>query len=188
MKILGLMLFLFSITFSMACASAGGDGNGSANTAASNVNPATDGNIVPAVPQPVANMNVNANGVVEPKDRRQLTDVNSEPIKPTPMQGPDNSEYTTVMGKDGMPVETRVFRDDPQIARIVRTWQSVKDKKITVYLKNGKTVSLPGDKFENVNLVSVNAIREAIGLRLPAPLLSAPGQPNPKKEQQKSVQ
>jgi hypothetical protein len=183
MKLFGPIFFLLYVVFSIACGSSGSVGNSSDNATASNVNPTTDGNVVPAVPQPVTNMNANANGVIDPKNNRQLTDARAETVKPTMTQGPDDSEYNTVMNKEGMPVETRIFRTDPQIARIVRTWQSVKDKKITVYLRNGKTVGLPGDKFENINIVSVNSIREAVGLKPPAPPPAAPGQPNPKKAQ-----
>ena len=69
------------------------------------------------------------------------------------------------MGKDGLPVETRVFKENPKIEKVVKAWKSPKEKKISVYLKNGKVVELDGDKFENINSVPVAAILEAVGVK-----------------------
>ena len=110
-------------------------------------------------PAEIANHNVNA------AVRNPANDPTAQPIKPTAMPAPDYSEYTTVMGKDGLPVETRVFKNNPQIDKVVKAWKSPKEKKISVFLKNGKVVDLDGDKFESINSVPVAAILEAAGVK-----------------------
>lgn len=115
--------------------------------------------MIVVTPAEIANHNVNTAG------RNPANDPTVQPIKPTAMPAPDSSEYTTVMGKDGLPVETRVFKNNPQIDKVVKAWKSPKEKKISVYLKNGKVVELDGDKFENINSVPVTSILEAVGLK-----------------------
>jgi hypothetical protein len=162
-----LVIFLSATLFIAACgSSAGSDGvnsNGAANTASnpaaiqSNQNPANATNMIVVKPEDLANIKTNGRVVVN--------NPTGQPIKPTAFPAPDYSEYTTVMNKDGLPVETRVFKENPQIDKIVRSWKSPKEKKISVYLKNGKVVELDGDKFDNINTVPVAAILEAAGVK-----------------------
>ncbi|HEX2639234.1 MAG TPA: hypothetical protein VHL50_01625 [Pyrinomonadaceae bacterium] len=170
------LVILLSATFLIAaCGSSaensGVNSNGAANTASNpaaaqaNQNPANATNMIVVKPEDLANYNANTGG------RVIVNNPTGEPIKPTAFPAPDYSEYTTVMNKDGLPVETRVFKNNAQIDKIVRSWKSPKEKKISVYLKSGKVVELDGDKLENINSVPVAAILEAVGLK---PQNSAP--------------
>jgi hypothetical protein len=139
--------------------------NANANVTVVNANPPANSNIVPYVPPGSEGINANA------------FNANAAAAQPAPTPNakymtypaPDNSEYSTVMDKNGMPVETRVFRSDPQIRKIVRTWLSVNDKKIAVHLKNGRVIDLPGNKFDEIKSVPVAEIYSAVGLKMPAP-------------------
>lgn len=162
------VILLSTVLLIAACGSTAENGSntpGSVNTASngsatlSNQNPANSANMIVVAPAEIANHNVNTAG------RSVANDPTGQPIKPTAMPAPDSSEYTTVMGKDGLPVETRVFKNNPQIDKIVKVWKSPKEKKISVYLKNGKVVELDGDKFENINTVPVALIMEAAGVK-----------------------
>lgn len=164
------LAILLSATFLIAaCGSSAGNGgvnsNSAANTASNpaaiqaNGNPANAANMIVVKPEDLANINSNNGG------RVVVNNPTGEPIKPTAFPAPDYSEYTTVMNKDGLPVETRVFKENPQIDKIVRSWKSPKEKKISVYLKNGKVVELDGDKFDSINTVPVAAILEAAGVK-----------------------
>lgn len=169
------LAILLSATFLIAaCGSnaenTGVNSNGAANTASNpaaqtNQNPANATNMIVVKPEDLANYNANTG------TRVVVNNPTGDQVKPTAFPAPDYSEYTTVMNKDGLPVETRVFKENAQIDKIVRSWKSPKEKKISVYLKNGKVVELPGDKFENINTVPVAAILEAAGAK---PQNSAP--------------
>lgn len=171
MKSVILLSVILTIT---ACGSSAENGSNSPEAANStsnvavarpNQNSANGVNMLVLSPAEIANYNTNS------ANKTTAKDPTSAPIKPAAMPAPDSSEYTTVMGKDGLPVETRVFRNSPQIAKVVKTWKSPKEKTISVYLKNGKVVELDGDKFENINSVPVAALLEAVGVK---PQNSAP--------------
>jgi hypothetical protein len=56
---------------------------------------------------------------------------------------PYDSTVSTTMSKDGKFLETRTFRKDPLIQKVERIQE---EKKVKVYLKNGKVVEVPYDK------------------------------------------
>ncbi|MFN6963252.1 MAG: hypothetical protein ACK4S4_05735 [Pyrinomonadaceae bacterium] len=88
-----------------------------------------------------------------------------QPAKPPTYPAPDNSEYSPTMNKDGLPVETRTFKSHPQIVKAVRSWLNTKDKKVEIFLKNGKVVNVPAEKLENFNSLPVTAFEEAAGIK-----------------------
>jgi hypothetical protein len=114
--------------------------------------------------QPVVIQTDNTNGGVNT--------LNAQVIKPTKMTvnpgrpASDNSEIFTEL-KD-MPIETRVFKSHPQLVKVVKSGMPGK-MTIKVYLKNGKVVDVPGDKFPNLGAETAASILDAVGIKPPQP-------------------
>lgn len=62
---------------------------------------------------------------------------------PNEAPAPYDSTVSTTMNKEGRFLETRTFRKDPLIQKVERLQE---EKKVKVYLKNGKVVEVPYDK------------------------------------------
>jgi len=159
--------FLAAAVAAMA-AGCGSQGEaGSANANASNPADAANTAVVSVDTSNVAVINPTQSALTNSKFANRAVQnptIGSQAVKPTAFPAPDNSEYVTTMSKEGTPVETRTFKNHPQLSKIVRTWISIKDKKTEVYLKNGKVVSVPADKLENINSVPASLILQAAGV------------------------
>lgn len=109
------------------------------------------------------------------RKRGQGKRANTAPIDPHARQlltaASDNSEIYTEMNQKGQPVETRVFKDNASLDKVVRTYLTAENPQIKVYLKNGKVIDLPKDKIENIFNVSADEILSSVGA---APQKSAP--------------
>lgn len=73
-------------------------------------------------------------------------DKNAAPIpatKATPNAAPDNSELSSTMNSKGVPIETRVFKNNPVLAKTERTFEDINNPVTKVYLKNGKVLTVP---------------------------------------------
>lgn len=94
--------------------------------------------------------------------------VNVAPIDPNARRvltvAPDNSEISTEMNKQGQPVETRTFKDNPSLDKVVRTYITLENPQVKVYLKNGKILDLPKGKIDNPFNVPANEILTAVGV------------------------
>jgi hypothetical protein len=77
----------------------------------------------------------------------------------------DNSEIFVEL-KD-VPIETRVFKNHPQLIKVVKSGAPGKTT-IKVYLKGGKVVDVPGDKFPNLAAETAGSILAAAGVKPPA--------------------
>jgi len=77
----------------------------------------------------------------------------------------DNSEIFVEL-KD-VPIETRVFKNHPQLIKVVKSGAPGKTT-IKVYLKGGKVVDVPGDKFANLGAETAASILAAAGVKAPA--------------------
>ncbi|MEO8073836.1 MAG: hypothetical protein ABI891_01265 [Acidobacteriota bacterium] len=77
---------------------------------------------------------------------------------------PDNSVISTSMNKQGAPIETRTFKDNPMLIKVERVYTDLKNPTVTVYLKNGKTYDLPKEKIDDIFNVSANDILNAVGV------------------------
>jgi hypothetical protein len=94
--------------------------------------------------------NVTSNENVNVPGRRQLVESNLDPnVKPKPVEVAVafDSTMSTTMDKQGKFVETRTFKNNPQISKIERR---VESKQVKLYLKSGKTVDLPYDQVGNL--------------------------------------
>lgn len=118
-------------------------------------------------PENSANVDVNTPGAgnVEQK-RRQIVDVPANGPLPKPMavEASEDSTMVTIMDKTGIATETRTFRSDQYIARLVKQTSS-NGTKATIYLKNGKAVSVDASKIPQANAVSIATLRELAGIK-----------------------
>ncbi len=87
------------------------------------------------------------------------------PIAAIPLTtaAPDNSEISGTMDNEGTPVETRTFKNNPLLAKVVKIYTDAKNPQVKIYLKNGKVLNLPPGKIGNPSTASANEILTAIG-------------------------
>lgn len=69
------------------------------------------------------------------------------------------------MDKSGQAIETRVFHNNPLISKVERIWKGVNDKVVNIYLKNGKVIKVPGDKWPEIKSLPVATFYEAAGVK-----------------------
>lgn len=136
--------------------------------------------VAPGIPfsQPQSNelANTSSEGNIAMADRRKITDNPATgPIPPPPTRpAPENSEVSTTMGKDGAFIETRVFKDHPQILKMEKTWKSPKDSQIKIWLRNGKMLTIAGDKIESIAAVATATVLSLAGVKPPPPVPPPP--------------
>src|SRR5947207_14836472 len=92
------------------------------------------------------NANVNAN-----------TSIASDTTRP----GPDQSEITTSVDANGVKTETRVFHNNPRVAKVVVTTRDGK-RTTTVYAPSGETKDLKDDVGDVLSATG-NAIADGAG-------------------------
>jgi hypothetical protein len=93
-----------------------------------------------------ANTNVNANATVASNTTRP---------------GPDGSEITTSVDANGVKTETRVFHNNPRVAKVVVTTRDGK-RTTTVYAPTGESKDLKNE-VEDALVATGNAIADAAG-------------------------
>jgi len=176
----GTALFLLGllIVFGAACGSnAALTGDNSESTAAGNT---ADGETAPGIdpsgPAPVDPSDAN-NQAVEPmalaeSKREKLDKLRSgddpqnvpipKNLKPLRRPAPDDSEYWSTL--TDVAVETRAFRNHPQIAKVERI-NDGKRAVIKIHRKDGKVVEHPGDRVKNISVESVVTFVRLAGLQ-----------------------
>lgn len=112
------------------------------------------------------NMNAPSAGNIASGPRRPVTDVPSTATVPAPpgIPAPENSVMTTSMRPDGSFLETRVFNDDPAIAKLIRASDG-KSRTVTVYLRSGKAVQIPEDMVPSVSSIPLARLRTLAGIK-----------------------
>jgi PAB1-binding protein PBP1 len=95
-----------------------------------------------------ANANANANA-------------NSAVASNTTQPGPDNSEITTSVDANGVKTETRVFHNNPRVAKVVVTTRDSK-RITTVYAPSGQSKDLKEEAGDALSATG-NAIADAAG-------------------------
>jgi len=84
--------------------------------------------------------------------------------QPNPaMPGPDNSEVQTAMDTNGVVTETRTFKNNKYITKVVRTTRDGTNRTVKVYNAKGESKNLPKDKVENAMKESGDALAAAAG-------------------------
>lgn len=128
---------------------------------------------------PAANTEVAANAnrivvvgdpLVSAKNARKWEEKKDNPKDNTPIgsnitklaaPAPDNSEVFSEMNAKGQPMETRVFKKHPQLAKIERLYVTAENPTITIYLKSGKKIAVAKEKIGSPLTDSADAILKA---------------------------
>src|SRR4051812_49900463 len=97
--------------------------NANANVVSANGSTANGSNMEVVRPGPLNGIRANSN-----RGNAQAPQP-SDNVKPKPVEAPNDSEYTVVMDKSGVPIETRTFHTDPFIPKVERIWKGVNCKK-----------------------------------------------------------
>src|SRR5947207_724271 len=85
---------------------------------------------------------------------------NSEAVATT-RPGPDNSEISTTTDANGVKTETRTFKNNPHISKIVVTTKNGV-KTARVYSKNGEEKELSNSQSQNVLEETGNAVKKVL--------------------------
>jgi len=126
----------------------------------------TESNVVQILSPAVSKQNANSW-----EKKRGSGDENPEPIAAIPLTtaAPDNSEISGTMNDQGVPIETRAFKNNPLLAKVEKIYTNANNPSIKVYLKNGKVINVPPDKIGNPSTASANEILVAVGA-IPKPV------------------
>lgn len=77
--------------------------------------------------------------------------------------GPDNSEVQTIMDQNGDVTETRTFKNNKNITKVVRTTRDATNRTVTVYNAKGEKKNLAKDKVEGAMKETGDALAAAAG-------------------------
>ena len=105
--------------------------------------------------------------MMEKMRQKSLINTPSSGPPPTPQfhPAPDHSAIATTMNKDGAVVETRVFKDDPQLVKVEMTWLGPKSSTLKIFLKNGRTVVTKAGNIQNLGSTPVSVLLEMAGIK-----------------------
>lgn len=85
-------------------------------------------------------------------------------VQPNPaVAGPDNSEVQTVMDQTGVVTETRTFKNNKYVTKVVRTTSDGTNRTVKVYNSKGESRTLSKDKVENAMKETGDALAAAAG-------------------------
>src|SRR5512132_3001033 len=87
---------------------------------------------------------------------------NSTAASSTTRTGPDGSEITTSVDANGVRTETRVFHNNPRVAKVVVTTRDGK-RTVMVYAPSGEARELNKNEQEDVLEATGTAIADAVG-------------------------
>lgn len=155
------------ISLSLTALIAGCSSNQTANTNTVNLTNNTNAN--PTTTTTDTNTNTTAqNPTTQPSPISTQDPTQNVEVKPNPpTPGPDNSEITIVMNKDGSVTETRVFKSHSTISKLIRFTDVKVQKSAKVYDKNGNVKDLPQDKFEASMQMMGDDLARAVGFAVP---------------------
>lgn len=74
---------------------------------------------------------------------------------------------STTMNSQGAVVETRVFKDNPQLVRVEMTWVGPKDNTLKIFLRSGRVVEAKADNIENLGSTPISVLLEKAGIKAP---------------------
>ena len=79
----------------------------------------------------------------------------------TTTEGPDNSQITTTTDASGVKTETRVFRNNPRVSRVVVTTQPSGQRTVRVYSATGEEKVV--DNLEDALVATGETVAQAAG-------------------------
>ncbi len=95
-------------------------------------------------------------------------DKNAAPIaavKASPNPAPDNSEISSTMNSKGVPIETRVFKNNPMLLKVEKTFEDPVNPLTKAYLKNGKVLIVPKGALAKPETATGDEILRAVGAK-----------------------
>ena len=100
--------------------------------------------------------------------RKRFIDVPSTGPPPPPqmLAAPENSEIATTMNRDGAVIETRVFKDHPQIEKVESTWLTPKQRNVRIFLKDGRVVETKTDRIDSLRIAPTGLLLEIAGIKV----------------------
>ena len=106
------------------------------------------------------------------RDRRNFGKEKTIDIDPTatplPLQfhpAGENSETAVTMNGDGSVLEIRVFKSNPQLAKIEATSRGTEEKQVKFYLRNGQVLEVNTDHLGNLQTVTTKELLALAGLK-----------------------
>jgi hypothetical protein len=127
-------------------------------------------NLPPGISGPAQSSNIDKNapstGPFAMANKRPIVEGPGPPPGVTQQErtAPENSSVTVAMTKDGNFVETRVFRTDRHIAKVVKISNGSRQT-AAIYLKNGRYVQVPADKIPVIHEISLAALKGLAGIK-----------------------
>ena len=82
---------------------------------------------------------------------------------PTTRPGPDNSEITTSVDANGTKTETRVFKNNPQLAKLVVTTDKGGVRTVKAYSASGEERPVKAEDSQNVLEATGSKVAESAG-------------------------
>jgi hypothetical protein len=130
----------------------------------------------------IANADVPSQGPIETPNRKKEFDTNPNgPIRPaTRVAAPENSEFANSMDKQGHFLEERYFVANKYLTQAERTWLAPGESTVKVWLKNGRQVSIPGEKISDLKNIPIENLLALAGVKV-----APPPPPKPEKNPQK---
>lgn len=127
-------------------------------------------------PEPSANSDtapLNSNHtptIAELREKHRLKSLINAPSSgplPAPQfrPAPENSTVATSMNQEGAVIETRVFKNNPQLIKVEMKWIGPKDSTLKIFLKDGRIVEAKGGKIENLGSTPVSVLLEMAGIK-----------------------
>ena len=152
--------------FGTGCSSAESSSTSNSNVVSSaNTNATNNAITIPVKPANEAATETNAANTVNANQAQIKVVSPPANAKMMTFPAPNDSDYATTMNSAGQAIETRTFHNDPQINKVERVWKDVNDKTVNIYLKSGKMVKVPGDKWPDIKSLPVETFYEAAGIK-----------------------
>lgn len=99
------------------------------------------------------------------RQKNLINSPSSGPLPPPQFRpAPENSKIATTMNGEGAVIETRVFKNNPQLVKVEMTWAGPKDKTFKIFLKNGKVVEAKSDNIDNLESTPTSVLLKLAGM------------------------
>ena len=92
------------------------------------------------------------------------TPASGPPPPPQYRPAPDDSVVATAMNSKGSVVETRIYKNHPNLSRVELKWVSPDDKRVKIYLRNGKVVEKKAANIDNLGTTPTSVLLQMAGI------------------------
>jgi len=122
---------------------------------------------VPPVANPSPPANTNLADLKDPtQDNSKVVVLDPTKVDAGPLsrQLPENSRLIINMDPNGGVTETRLFDKHPVLVKVEKSTRGPNDSKLTIYLKNGKSVPVNEKEIGNFRTASIASLLKAAGV------------------------